>query len=117
MSHQQTQLPPGFEELEPFVTAWAVTRAADRARLRLSSSEPDRVAFFEAAKDRVAPALAYLDTKPLAELDAAEQRLMNLMLSFAHVALAVETQGPDEAKHRLGALHIRITRAPSDMHA
>jgi hypothetical protein len=41
-------------------------------------------------------ALAYLDARPLDGLAPGERRLMNLLLSLAHVALAVEIQGPDE---------------------
>ena len=108
-------LPAGFEALEPYAESWAVSGANNRLRLRLDSGAAERVAFFNAASEVVAPALAYLDRKPLAQFDAAERRLMNLLLSFAHIALAVETQGDDEPKHRLGALHMHITCAPSDI--
>jgi hypothetical protein len=114
MTSDETSLPAGFESLEPFVPAWAIHGAAARARRRLDSTPAERVAFFEAAKDLAQPALARLDQTPLARHDAAETRLMELMLSFAHVALAVETQGDDEPTHALNARNMRITRAPSD---
>jgi hypothetical protein len=110
-------LPAGFETLEPFVERWAITGAAARARLRLESEAAERVAFFEAAKDLLAPALARLDQTPIDRFDAAEKRLMNLVLSFAHVALAVEVQGDDEARHARDARFLTITRAPSDVNA
>ena len=58
--------------------------------------------------------LDFLDTKPLDALDPAERRLLALCLSFAHVALAVELQGPDEARHAEMRAYMRITRSPAD---
>lgn len=116
-SPAQSSLPAGFEALEPFVAGWAIKGAANRARRRLDSEEAERVAFFEAAKPLLQPALAHLDQKPLDQLDAREKRLMDLMLTFAHITLAVETQGDEEAKHAKDARFLTITRAPSDVHA
>ena len=107
-------LPAGFEALEPFVAMWSVAGANNRLQLRLDSSEADRVAFFNAAKDLAAPALALLDQKPLDQLDDKEQRLMKLLLSLVHVSMAVEIQGSDEPKHAWGARFMTITRAPAD---
>jgi len=114
MSSSESALPPGFETLEPFVAGWAFDRAEARARARRASSEAERVAFFEAAQPLLAPGLAYLDQKPLDQFDARETRLMQLLLSFAHVAMAVEILGEDEPKHAEDARHIIITRAPSE---
>lgn len=114
MSPTETALPAGFEVLQPFVSAWAVENADSRLRARLGSSDADRRAFFEAAKPLLADGLAYLDRKPLDQFDAAETRLMRLLLSLAHVALAVETQGDDEPRHAADARFITITRAPAD---
>lgn len=115
MNMSNDDLPSGFAALEPFVAKWAVKGANNRALLRLNSTEAERVAFFNAGKPLLAPALALLDAKPLADLDAAEQRLMLLTLAFAHVALAVEMQGDAEPRHAVGARFMRITRAPSDV--
>lgn len=115
MSLAETFLPPGFEALSPYVAAWAVDSANGRLRRRLESSEAERVAFFEAVKPLLADGLAYLDRKPLAQYDAAESRLMRLFLAFAHIALAVETQGDDEPRHAADARFITITRAPADL--
>lgn len=113
----ETTLPEGFEQLEPFVEAWSIEGAANRSRRRIDSSEQERVAFFNAAKDLAGPALAMLDRKPLNEFDDRETRLMNLILSLAHVSLAVEVQGDDEPKHATNARYITITRASSDFNA
>ena len=109
-----TTLPAGFEALEPFVDSWSIEGAAKRAQRRLDSTAADREAFFEAAAGLAAPALELLDRKPLGELDDSERRLLNLMLSLAHVSLAVEVQRDHEAAHARGARQVRITRAPSD---
>ncbi|RJF91592.1 hypothetical protein [Sphingomonas cavernae] len=110
-----TRLPTGFEVLEPFVENWALEGSANRANRRSTSTEAERSAFFEAGKPLLVPALALLDAKPLAEYDAGEQRLMNLCLSLAHIAQAVEVQGSDEASHTPHREAMRITRAPADV--
>ena len=114
MSAAVSLLPPGFESLEPFAADWAVAGAANRAERRHEGSAADRAAFYEAAKARLAEALAYLDNKPLKHLDEKEQRLMNLMLSLAHISIAVEVHGPDEPKHAEFRRYLRITRASAD---
>ena len=107
-------LPAGFEALEPFVPRFAVSGTANRAQRRSDSTPEERAAFFAAARDMVGPALDHLDTRPLDALDDSEQRLMDLALSFAHIALAVDIQGPDEARHAELRQHMRITRSPAD---
>ena len=109
-----TTLPEGFEALVPFVDAWSIEGAANRAQRRLDSTAAEREAFFEAASGLAAPALERLDRKPLGELDDSERRLLNLMLSLTHVSLAVEVQRDHEEAHARGARQVRITRAPSD---
>lgn len=110
-------LPAGFENLEPFVDRFALEGTAARARLRSGSSKEERVAFFGAARDLIGPALDLLDGKPVGELDQQERHLLNLVLAFAHIALAVEIQGPDEAQHAVMRERMRITRSPADMAA
>lgn len=109
-----TLLPEGFASLEPFVERFAVAGTANRAALRGDTTPEERQAFYDAAKDLIAPALDLLDTKQLDALSEAEQRLMNLTLSFAHTALAVEIQGPDEARHAQLRAHMKITRSTAD---
>ena len=107
-------LPTGFEILESFVERWAVEGAAHRAQRRTDSSEAERVAFYNAAKDLAPVALDYLDRKPVDQLDEKERRLMNLMLTLCHVSLAVEAQRDDEPKHAKVRQFMKITRAPAD---
>jgi hypothetical protein len=107
-------LPAGFEALEAFADRFAISGTANRAQLRNDCTREEREAFYNAAKDLIAPALDLLDQKGLDKFDAAEQRLMNLTLSFAHIALAVEIQGPDEAKHARLREHMKIVRSTAD---
>ncbi len=110
-------LPEGYESLEPFVAEWAVEGSQNRTEKRSNSTEAGRQAFYDATKDLIAPGLAFLDAKPLAEHDEKETRLMALFLTFAHVALAVEVQGADEDKHAALRAFMPITRAPADVPA
>jgi hypothetical protein len=115
MSTQSSLLPAGFEALAPFVEFWAADTAAGRAHCRDISDEAGRVAFYNAANDLVPQALACLDEKPLDQFDESEQRLMKLVLSFAHVAMAVELQREEEPRHARYRPFMRITRAPADL--
>lgn len=114
MSNTQSLLPSGFAALEPFVEYWAVAPAALRAERRTLSTEQQRAEFYKAANDILPSALEYLDKKPLAQFDEKEQRLMNLMCSFAHAAYAVEVQAESEPKHAPLRKGLRITRATAD---
>jgi hypothetical protein len=107
-------LPPGFEALEPFAGAWAVAGSGNRAQRRQDSTETERAAFYDAAKDKLADALAYLDKKPLDRFDEKEQRLMNLILCLAHVAMATEVLRDRESGHAQFRRHLTITRSPAD---
>lgn len=114
MNSVDTSLPKGFESLEPFVAQWAANSAAQRAQCRLLSTESERQAFFHAVQDQVNKALEQLDKKNLADLNTREQRLMNLLLSFAHVALAEEIQRDDESKQAQLRQYLNISQASAD---
>lgn len=110
-------LPAGFAALEPFVARWALGTTAERAALRSASTPEERDAFFTAASPLLDTALGHLDARPLGEFSPDDQRLMDLMLSLAHVALAVEIQGPDEAKSAPWRDRMRIHRSTADQGA
>jgi hypothetical protein len=114
MSADNAALPAGFAALEPFVSIWAVDGTAERAALRHLRTAEERQAFYEATKDALIPALDYLDDRPLSALNAAERRLMNLVLAFAHVTLAIDGQGPDEDRHAASRVAFTITRSTAD---
>lgn len=107
-------LPDGFAALEPFADSWAITGTAARAHRRTCSTPDERQAFYAALSPLLVPALALLDAKAMADHDPAEQWLLKMCLSFAHIALAVETLGDDEAKHGPHREQMIITRAAAD---
>lgn len=109
----ETVLPEGFQALEPFVERWAVSGTARRAALRNASSPEEREAFFAAAGPMAARALDHLDGCALDMLPASEERLMNLMLTLAHIGIAVEIQGPDEPKLAPWRERMILTRSPA----
>lgn len=108
-------LPEGFEAIEPFAKRWAINGTAMRAALRSSSGPAERKAFFAAASPLLDKALAHLDAHRLGRFSPADQRLMGLMLSLAHIALAVEIQGPDEEKSAPWRDRMRIDRSTADL--
>ncbi|MFT5481361.1 MAG: hypothetical protein ACI9GW_000002 [Halieaceae bacterium] len=114
MSHSSPRLPVGFEALESFIDYWLIKGANNRLQQRLKSEESERVSFFNAGKDLVPAALDLLDQKSLDQLDEKELRLMDLVLSLAHISLAVEIQGDDEPAHAESARHLTIVRATAD---
>lgn len=107
-------LPTGFEALAPFAAKWAVEGTATRAALRGESTGAERQAFYDAGAPLLAAALDHLDATALADHDPAQKRLMNLMLSLAHVSLAIESQGPDEDKHTPNRNAMIFTRSTAD---
>lgn len=108
-----TTLPEGFTALEPFVAGWALEGSATRAARRGASTFEEREAFYGAAVGELSRALDYLDGKGFAGMDAADTRLMNLMLSLGHVALAVEQQKDAEPRHAADRAFMHITRTPA----
>ena len=109
-----SSLPTGFEVLEPFADTYAIDNAGRRAEIRGEAPVEQRNAFYEAAKPLLAPALDYLDTKKFDQYDERDKRLMWMMLSLAHVAIAVEIQKEDEERHATLRAFMPVTRAPAD---
>lgn len=107
-------LPTGFETLAPFVETWTAENSAKRDALRCHQSADARQAFYDAMTPLVGSALDLLDATPLADHDAGQKSLMLLALSYAHVALAVEVQGPDEARHSISRQRVPIAFSPSE---
>jgi len=115
MSAQSSLLPAGFEALDPFVDFWAADTAAGRAHCRQVSDEASRTRFYDAINGLVPKALDYLDARPLQAFDEREKRLMNLVLCYAHVAMAVELHREQEPMHAANRHYLQITRATADL--
>lgn len=107
-------LPPGYAQLEPFVADWALPTTFARAEKRGASTPLERQAFYDAVQPVAAQAMAGLESKPLEHLSEAENRLLNLLLTFAHVSLAVEIQGKAEEEHSRWRKRMVITRSAAD---
>lgn len=113
MSGAETMLPPGYAALEPFVAAWALPTLAERAERRNESTAEDKLALYHAVRGLAEQALRELDRKPLALLDAPERRLLDLLLSYAQVALSIEVRGDGEPVHARERRYMVYTREPS----
>jgi len=82
-------LPPGFEELEPWVADWAKATRQERYDTRLSKTFDELVEFYDAIAPRAEEAIAYLDDLDIAALPADGQRLMQLLHSMILVSYPV----------------------------
>lgn len=109
-----TNLPAGFEALEPFAANWAGRTAADRAAVRGAYPLGERAAFYAACAPLIEAGLSQLDAKPLRDLNEEERRLLDLFLTYAHVSLAIDVQASEEDRHRPLREAMRLTRAPAD---
>ena len=86
----EDRLPPGYEDLERFVNAWALPTEQERVRKRYSSSMDEIREFYEAMLARVEEALEHLNHFSLDALPEKEKRLLDLAFSLTEVSIAVE---------------------------
>lgn len=117
MNGSTSMLPEGYQALEPFVVDWALPTQAERARKRSSSTPDEKRALYEAARGILPQALAELDAKPFDRLNERERMLLNVLLSYAQVALSIEVRGDGEALHAQDRRHMTITREPTPLSA
>ncbi len=82
-------LPPGFDDLAPWID-WALPTMAERSARRGNSPIDTIQAFYDAMLPRMDAVLAYLADVPLDDPDRANVRLLDLANSLAEVAPAVE---------------------------
>ena len=115
MTPTDRSLPDGFEDLEPFVEAWAVATTADRVARRNKASYVEKTAFYAVAVRRLTDALAYLDRRDLKTLNPAERRLYELVLAVAHVSLAVERQKEGDEALASSRELLTVRRSVSDI--
>ncbi|MGQ0700621.1 MAG: hypothetical protein ACT4PZ_20565 [Panacagrimonas sp.] len=86
----QTSLPPGYEELEPFVEYWAGATNDIRWDRRSRAAMLEIRRYYDAMLPRADEALSYLEQFPLGDMPADATRLLRLLLSLPHAAMAVE---------------------------
>ncbi len=90
-------LPAGFEALEPFVDYWAGATNDIRWDRRARASMAEIRSFYDAAVPRADEGLAYLEQFPLDAMPDDATRLLRLLLSLPHAAMAVEFHGQPRA--------------------
>jgi hypothetical protein len=97
-----SSLPAGFADLEPFVAEWAVSTMAERLSRRVNSTPESRLKFYRTVGPRTDAALMYLNDFPLEDIpkDPQKHRLLQLTLSMVEVSLTEEVNGQAvEAEH------------------
>ena len=85
-------LPETFAELEPFID-WALVTEAERTHKRQTADMAEIRAFYEAMIPQMPNIIDYLNQFPLETMPANAQQLMNMTLSLAEIAPAVELFG------------------------
>jgi hypothetical protein len=108
----ETSLPHGFEDLEPFVACWAGEDPQIRWDRRATAPMAEIRAFYDAMVERADAALAHLQAFDLNAMPAPEARLMRLVLSLAHAAMAVELHGQPRALHSPWPHGIKLVEGP-----
>ena len=85
-----TNLPKGFEALDPLAEAWGLpTQDARQAKRRTSSTETLQE-FYDAVVPHLPQILAHVDEFPLDDLPPESQRLFYISLALAEVAPHIE---------------------------
>lgn len=86
-------LPDGFEDLEPFVSYWAVAGQNERRHQRCDTTIEEIRRFYDAMLPRADAAMKSLADFPLRDMPGPEARLMRLVLSLAQASMSIEIQG------------------------
>jgi hypothetical protein len=82
-------LPPGFEELEPYLSDWARLTRQERYDVRLSKTIDELAEFYDVIAPRAEEAIDYLNRLTLTELPEDATRLLHLLYSLVLVAYPV----------------------------
>lgn len=100
-------LPDPFAALEPFAAAWSLPTETARHERRRASSMEALQDFYNAMLPRMPEILAYLESRPLNDLSTEDGRLMQLTLSLAEIAPAVELFGSPVIKDAVDSRRFR----------
>jgi hypothetical protein len=110
----ETNLPQGFEMLEPFTTDWVLPDAVGRMHKRQASTMADIKIFYDAMLPHGVPALDYLKQFTLGALPPEGERLLKLMLALAEIAPAVEWYNGPQVTDGFPVQRIRYLRQIPD---
>ena len=89
-SLDQDGFPEAFADLKGFLEKWALPTNAERYSVRSTCSMEELRAFYDAMVPRLEDLLAWLDRKPIDELEGADLQLLQLCLALSEVGLAIE---------------------------
>jgi hypothetical protein len=110
MSAESSSLPPGFEDLTPFVSVWAKETSEARMDARCTASMADIRTFYDTMTERAEDALTHIEKFPIDALPADSARLFCLILALAQAHVAVEIHGTVRAPNTPYPHHICIAR-------
>lgn len=83
-------LPDGFQDLEPFVEAWARPTFSERYGQRLGNSYTELKRFYDAILPRMDEIMRHVDNYEMANMPADALRLARLAQAFMVVSPAAE---------------------------
>lgn len=88
---KNTQLPEQFKALQDYVGLWALDSETERNIQRHRQSMESIIDFKNAMMAQIDEILEFVNRKPLTELDDVDSTLLQLLLSLAEIAPAVES--------------------------
>ncbi|MDE8652008.1 hypothetical protein [Novosphingobium album (ex Liu et al. 2023)] len=91
-------LPPGFEDLLPFID-WARPTELERNSRRWSASLEESQAFYDTMLGRGPDALEYLGQFALADIAGADRTLLDMCLALAECSATIEMYGEPRPKY------------------
>lgn len=86
-------LPALFADLEPYAGKWCLASEPERYAMRLASTMPEMLAFYDAVTPRAEAAMTYLEQFPLHDLPEDATNLLHLLYSMIMVSFPVEAWG------------------------
>ncbi|WP_293397081.1 hypothetical protein [Nevskia sp.] len=112
MTAASSSLPPGFEELEGFVSYWVLDSNDQRRAARSTAEMDDIQRFYDAIVARAEQAIVHCEQFTLGQMPPASERLFKLLLAMNHAAIAVEMHGEPRAFDSTWPSAVRITQGP-----
>lgn len=83
-------LPPGFADLERFAPEWCLKGQPARMKKMVSTDFAALTDFYQVMLPRLDAVVEHLNAFPLDDMPPAQQRLMDLALTFAETAHPVD---------------------------
>ncbi|PQE00160.1 hypothetical protein CYL16_15225 [Mycobacterium sp. EPG1] len=103
------KLPNAFAEFDQFADKWCLATEPERWAMRLNTSMPEILAFYEAFTPRFEEAIDYCDKFPLDDLPDDVLNLLHLVYSMIMVSMAVEVFGTQKPADSADAVIDRVS--------